>query len=65
MVEWNPWKTSDLQMSPYLEFSEDYVFNSPSGASNMIAGVATNGWLGWKDSSGKTLDENIRKRKIK
>ncbi|MEK7101615.1 MAG: GIY-YIG nuclease family protein [Patescibacteria group bacterium] len=46
-----------------LEFSEDHVFSSPSGASNMIAGVATNGWDGWKDSNGRTLDENVRKEK--
>lgn len=43
-----------------LIFTRDHIFKSPSGAGNMIAGVATNGWMGWKDNKGKTLDENIR-----
>ena len=44
-----------------LVFAEDYTFGSPSGAANMVAGVACNGWDGWKDEEGRTLDENVRK----
>lgn len=43
----------------FLVFAEDYTFGSPSGAANMVAGVACNGWDGWKDSEGRTLNENV------
>lgn len=36
-------------------------FNTPSGASDFILGGSTNGWVEWKDSNGKTLDEIFRK----
>src|SRR3989338_2439231 len=42
-----------------LMFAVDYTFGSPSGAANMVAGVACNGWDGWKDNEGKTLNENV------
>lgn len=42
-------------------FTTYYIFKSPSAASDTVAGRSTNGWTGWKDKSGKTLDENIRK----
>ncbi len=48
------------QTEDLLVFTRDYVFKSPSGAGNIIAGVATNGWMGWKDEGGKTLDEKVR-----
>lgn len=44
-----------------LIFSNYYIFRSPSGASDVITGMATNGWISWKGENGKTLDENIRK----
>lgn len=36
-------------------------FNTPSGASDFVLGGSTNGWVEWKDSNGKTLDERYRK----
>lgn len=45
-----------------LIFTQNHIFKSPSGAGNMIAGVATDGWMCWKDKDGKTLDENVRQK---
>lgn len=36
-------------------------FNTPSGASDFILGGSTNGWVEWKNTNGKTLDEIYRK----
>lgn len=41
---------------------EDYVFTSPSAAAATMAGRAINGWTAWRDSDGKTLDENVRQQ---
>ena len=35
-------------------------FNTPSGASDFILGGSTNGWVEWKNTNGKTLDEVFR-----
>jgi hypothetical protein len=40
-----------------LVFDENFNFNSPSGASCILAGRHTNGWLDWKTADGKTLRE--------
>jgi len=42
-------------------FIKDYVFNSPSAASDIILGNSTSGWKKWKTESGKTLEEIYRK----
>jgi hypothetical protein len=42
-------------------FIQDYVFNSPSTAGGVILGRSTNGWIQWKNKSGKTLDDQKRK----
>lgn len=44
-----------------LIFTQDYVFNRPSTAGDVVMGRSTNGWTGWKDEKGNTLDENLRK----
>lgn len=36
-------------------------FNTPSGASDFVLGGSTNGWVEWKNSDGKTLDEIYRR----
>lgn len=36
-------------------------FNTPSGASDFILGGSTNGWVEWKNTNGKTLNEIFRK----
>ena len=42
-------------------FSKDVEFGSPSGASDVVLGRASNGWTEWKDAQGMTLDELMRK----
>jgi hypothetical protein len=42
------------------EFTEDYIFSSPSTAGGVVSGRPTNGWKAWKNAVGKTLDENKR-----
>ena len=44
-----------------IVFLQDYIFSSPSAASNMIKGNSSNGWIEWKNKKGKTLDELIRR----
>jgi hypothetical protein len=39
------------------EFSEDYVFSSPSTAAVMLMGRNANGLIEWKQKDGKTLKE--------
>lgn len=42
-------------------FAKDYIFKSPSAAADVVGAHARNGWIVWKDTEGKTLDENVRK----
>jgi len=44
-----------------LEFTEDYLFSSPSAAASQVLARNANGWTEWKDKQGKTLDELKRK----
>lgn len=39
------------------EFESDYLFNSPSAASNIVLARRSSGWAEWKDKNGKTLDQ--------
>lgn len=41
----------------YYEFTEDYLFKSPTAAACIIAGYSVNGRIYWKDESGKTIKE--------
>lgn len=38
-------------------FTEDYRFQSPSGAAAVICGASANGWVEWKDAAGKSLKQ--------
>lgn len=40
-----------------LVFKEDVLFTSPSGASAVVCGNASNGWKEWKNDKGITLHE--------
>ncbi|MGF6379805.1 hypothetical protein OKW31_002718 [Paraburkholderia atlantica] len=40
-----------------LLFKEDVLFSSPSGASAVVCGAASNGWTEWKNAKGATLEE--------
>jgi hypothetical protein len=54
-----------LLLNHYLEkkndslyaFIKDYVFNSPSAASDIVLGNSTSGWKKWKTNDGRTLEE--------
>lgn len=41
----------------FLEFSEDFLFSSPSAAAAIVMGRSANGLTEWKLKSGKTLKE--------
>ena len=41
---------------------KDITFNSPSAASNVVVGGASNGWDCWKDSKGRSLDKLYRSK---
>lgn len=41
----------------YFEFSDDYIFSSPSTAAVMVMGRSANGLTEWKNKDGKTLKE--------
>jgi len=40
-----------------LRFTQDYLFNSPSGAAAFVLGRPSNGWIEWTHSDGRTLSE--------
>ena len=40
-----------------LVFTRDYLFSSPSMAAMAVMGRSANGWVEWKATNGKTLDE--------
>jgi hypothetical protein len=40
-----------------LRFTDDYLFDSPSGAAMLVLGRTANGWIEWKTSDGRTLKE--------
>lgn len=37
--------------------TRDYLFSSPSMAAVALQGRSANGWMGWKDTKGRTLDK--------
>lgn len=43
------------------EYTKDVLFKSPSAAASTTTGRPINGWTAWRDDSGNTLDENLRK----
>jgi hypothetical protein len=46
-----------IEKGEYFEFTEDYIFSSPSTAAVMVLGRNANGLTEWKQKSGKTLKE--------
>lgn len=38
-------------------FTQDYLFNTPSGAAAVVLGRTSNGWIDWKNAEGKTLHD--------
>jgi hypothetical protein len=46
-----------ISKGEYLEFTDDYIFSSPSTAAVMVMGRNANGLTEWKSKDGKTLKE--------
>lgn len=46
-----------IDKGEYFEFSDDYIFSSPSTAAVMVMGRNANGLSEWKNKEGKTLKE--------
>ncbi len=44
----------------HLVFAQDYLFSSPSGAAAIVLGRTANGWIEWKDATGRTLNDAKR-----
>ena len=41
----------------FYQFSKDFVFSSPSGASSVVLGGNSNGRMVWKDADGRSLND--------
>lgn len=48
----------------YYEFSEDYIFSSPSTAAVIVMGRNANGLIEWKNKDGKTLKDIESNEKV-
>ena len=46
-----------IDKGEYFEFSDDYIFSSPSTAAAMVMGRNANGLTEWRNREGKTLKE--------
>ena len=46
-----------IDKGEYYEFTEDYIFSSPSTAAVIVMGRNANGLAEWKQKDGKTLKE--------
>lgn len=46
-----------INQGEYLEFSEDYIFSSPSTAAVIVMGRNANGLTEWRNKEGKTLKD--------
>ncbi len=46
-----------ISRGDHLEFTQDYLFNSPSTAAGVVQGRSANGRIDWKDHLGRTLKE--------
>lgn len=43
--------------SGQLRFTQDHLFQTPSGAAAAVLGRTANGWISWKRADGRTLSE--------
>jgi hypothetical protein len=46
-----------IEENGQYRFTQDYLFNTPSGAAAAVLGRSSNGWVDWKSKDGKTLHE--------
>lgn len=52
-----------VQEGEFLVFQNDVEFGTPSGASDVVLGRNSNGWIEWRDGAGVTLDMLVRQPK--
>lgn len=52
-----------VQEGEFLVFQHDVEFGTPSGASDVVLGRNSNGWIEWRDGAGVTLDTLVRQPK--
>lgn len=43
-------------------FAQSITFGSPSAATDFVLGGSNNGWNYWKDSTGQTINDSLRKK---
>ncbi len=55
-------KVVELKSDNIYRLLVDFDFSTPSQASKVMTGASTNGWIAWKTTDGKTLDEVVRKK---
>ncbi|MEX0818890.1 MAG: GIY-YIG nuclease family protein [Pirellulaceae bacterium] len=53
-----------VQEDGHLRFTQDYLFNTPSGAAAVVLGRTSNGWVDWKNGDGETLNEVKRAESV-
>lgn len=53
-----------VQNNDCLDFTDDYIFGSPSTAAAIVMGRTANGLIEWKNSTGRTLKEFETDRNI-
>ena len=46
-----------INKGEYFEFTEDYIFSSPSAAASIVMGRTANGFTEWKQKDGTTLKD--------
>lgn len=46
-----------VEENGHLRFTQDYLFNTPSGAAAAVLGRTSNGWVEWKSRDGRTLHD--------
>ena len=51
-----------IEVGSSYELTEDYLFDSPSGAADVLLGRSANGRAEWKDPQGVSLKDNQAKR---
>ncbi|MFD2200063.1 DUF4357 domain-containing protein [Shivajiella indica] len=53
-----------LNKGEYYEFSDDFIFSSPSTAAVIVMGRNANGLTEWKTKNGKTLKDVESNEKV-
>lgn len=60
-------RTKMIKEKKFIEYDDksyklvdNYLFNTPSGAAEIVLGRTANGWLEWKNKEGKTLNDIYR-----